>query len=92
MLNHCPECDALEAKLKRQQRMFISLFFISQSADAIFSSAPSDLASNVNQLHCDVLDMMNAEIYEVKVKYEQTFSEARVYIDRANALLEMQLV
>ncbi len=78
MFNHCPECDALEAKLK--------------TADAIFSSAPSDQASIATRLHSDVLNMMNAEICDVKAKYEQSFSEAQVYVDRVNALMAVQSV
>ncbi len=92
LLNHCPECDALEAKLKRQQRVFLFLFFFSHSADAIFSSAPSDQASDAARLHSYVLNMMNAEICDVKAKYEHPLSETQVYVDRANALLMMQSV
>ena len=92
LLNHCPECDALEAKLKRQQRVFTSLFFSSRLADTIFSSGPSDQASNATRLHNDVLKLMNAEVRDVKAKYEHPLSEAQVYVDRANALLAVQSV
>ncbi len=92
LLNHCPECDALEARLRQQQRVFIFLFFFSHSGDAIFSSAPSDQATNAIRLQSDVLNMMNAEISDVKAKYEQTFSEAKVCVDRVNALMVMQSV
>jgi hypothetical protein len=68
------------------------LFFFSYAADAIFSSAPSDQAFNAARLHSDVLNMMNAEMRDVKVKYEHTLDETRVYIDRANALMVMQSV
>jgi hypothetical protein len=90
LLNYCPECDALEAKLKRKQRVFISLFFFSISGNAIFSSAPSDQASNATRLHSDVLNMMNAEMCDVKAKYERPLRETRAYADRTNALLMMQ--
>jgi hypothetical protein len=72
--------------------VFLSLFFCSLSADAVFSSAPSDQASSATRLHCDVLNMMNAEMCDVKAKYEHPLSEAQVYVDRANALLMMQSV
>ncbi len=72
--------------------VFLSLLFSSHTADAIFSSAPSDQAFNATQLHSDVLQLINAEICDVKVKYEHIFSEAQVYVDRANALMVMQSV
>ncbi len=77
LLNHCPDCDALEFKLKRQQRMYISLFFFSYAADAIFSSAPSDQAFNAARQHSDVLNMMNAEMRDVKAKHEHSIDETR---------------
>ncbi len=90
MLNHCPDCDALEFKLKQKQRVFLTLFFFSHSADAMFLSAPSDQASNATRLHNDVLNMMNAEMCDVKAKYERPLRETRDYVDRTNALLMMQ--
>ncbi len=73
-------------------RLFLFLLLFSISGNAIFSSAPSDLAFNATRLHNDVLNMMNAEISDVKTKYEQTVIDAQVYVDRANALMVMQSV